>query len=100
MKRRVVEISDDAASDLNALYGWIADNASPTIALSYIERLEDYCRGFDIASERGHKRDDIRTGLRIVGFERRVTIAFAVEETRVIILRIFYGGQDWPDSMS
>ncbi len=79
MKRRVVEISGDAVSDLNALYDWIADRAGPEIALSYIDRLEDYCRGFDMASERGHQHDDIRTGLRIVGFERRVIIAFAVE---------------------
>jgi toxin ParE1/3/4 len=47
------------------------------------------------ASERGRRRDDIRPGLRIIGFERRVTVAFAVEEERVVILRIFYGGRDW-----
>ena len=47
------------------------------------------------ASERGHKRDDIRPGLRIAGFQRRVTIAFTVTETRVTILRLFYGGRNW-----
>jgi len=34
-------------------------------------------------------------GLRVVGFERRVTIAFEVDDERVTILRIFYGGVDW-----
>ena len=34
-------------------------------------------------------------GLRIVGFERRVTVAFAVGEDIVTILRVFYGGRDW-----
>lgn len=97
MRRRIVEISDDAVADLNALYDWIADKAGPACALSYIDRLEEYCRGFDIASERGQQRDDIRTGLRVVGFERRITVAFTVEESRVIILRIFYGGRDWPE---
>ena len=97
MKRRVVEISQDASTDLIKLYDWITEAASATIALSYIERLEDYCKGFDLASERGHLREDIRPGLRIVGFERRVTIAFTVEDNRVIILRIFYGGQNWTD---
>jgi toxin ParE1/3/4 len=33
--------------------------------------------------------------LRIVGFRRRVTIAFTVDEERVTILRLFYGGRNW-----
>lgn len=64
-------------------------------AIAYIERLEATCLGFSAASERGHRRDDIREGLRITGFEKRVTIAFTVDETRVTILRLFYGGRDW-----
>jgi toxin ParE1/3/4 len=43
-------------------------------------------------------RDDIRPGLRIVGFERRVTIAFSVDDGRVTILRVFYGGRDWENA--
>ncbi len=101
MKRRIVEFSEDANNDLTALYDWIAKAVSPIVALSYLERLETYCNGFDLASERGHTRDDLRPGLRpglrIVGFERRVTIAFTVESERVIILRLFYGGQNWSD---
>lgn len=50
---------------------------------------------FDLASERGTQRDDIMPGLRIIGFERRVTIAFTVEETQITILRVFYGGKNW-----
>jgi toxin ParE1/3/4 len=30
-----------------------------------------------------------------MGFERRVTIAFTVEGDSVIILGVFYGGQDY-----
>jgi toxin ParE1/3/4 len=33
--------------------------------------------------------------LRIVGFERRITIAFTVSTENVTILGIFYGGRDW-----
>jgi toxin ParE1/3/4 len=44
-------------------------------------------------------RDDIRPGLRVVGFERRVTIAFAVGEAGVTIVRVFYGGQDWEEAL-
>jgi toxin ParE1/3/4 len=53
-----------------------------------------------MASERGRVRDDIRPGLRVVGFLRRVTIAFAVGEAEVIILRVFYRGQDWEEALS
>jgi len=67
--------------------------------LSYLKRLEAYCLDFSHASERGHRRDDIRLGLRIVGFERRMTIAFSVGERAVIILRIFYGGQNWEEML-
>ncbi len=50
--------------------------------------------GFDVAGERGTRRDDIRPGLRVVGFERRITIAFHVETNTVTIDRVLYGGRD------
>ena len=74
---------------------WIAERTGVDVALNYIERLEDYCTGFEFAGERGQRRDDIRTGLRVVGFERRVAIAFTVSNTEVTVLRLYYGGQDW-----
>jgi len=89
MKSRRVELSEEATRDLLDLYDWIARATGSMTALSYLERLKEYCPGFDLASERGHRRDDIRPGLRIVGFEKRVTIAFFVEEERVVLLRIF-----------
>jgi toxin ParE1/3/4 len=45
--------------------------------------------------ERGTRRDDLAPGLRTIGFERRATIAFRVGRTDVVIVRIFYGGQDF-----
>jgi toxin ParE1/3/4 len=95
VKRRTVVFSPEAKDDLRQIYDWIADAASPAVAISYIERLETWCLEFDLASQRGHIRDDVRPGLRIVGFERRVTVAYAVDEDRVTILRLFYGGRDW-----
>jgi hypothetical protein len=37
-------------------------------------------------------RDDLLSGLRVTGFERRVTIAFIVTAEAVLIEGIFYGG--------
>jgi len=61
------------------------------------ERIEAYLQKFDLAAERGARRDDIRPGLLTIGFERRVTIAFSATDDRVTILRVFYGGQDWEE---
>jgi toxin ParE1/3/4 len=54
----------------------------------------------DIASERGVLRDDIRPGLRVAGFERRLTVAFSVEAETVSIYRLFYGGQNWEEVLA
>jgi toxin ParE1/3/4 len=99
VKQYQVIFAPEARDDLYALYDWIAAAASPDTALSYIERIEAYCLGFTHAAERGTRRDDVRPGMRIVGFERRVTIAFSVKEERVTILRIFYGGRNWEEIM-
>src|SRR5579863_8586630 len=44
---------------------------------------------------RGTQRDDLLPGLRVTGFERRVTVAFVVTDAAVLIEGIFYGGQDF-----
>lgn len=100
MISRSVVLSPEAETDLVALYDWIAERASPDTALGYIDRLESYIRGFDYAAERGTLRNDIREGLLTVGFERRITIAFNVTAQEVIVLGLFYGGQNWQEALS
>lgn len=95
MIRRKVVLSPGALTDLSDLYDWIAGQASPEVALGYIERLEKYVMGFEVASERGTRHDHIRRGLRTTGFERRLTVAFEVESDRVTILGFFSGGRNW-----
>jgi len=63
--------------------------------MGYVDRVEAFCQKLRVGSERGHLRNDIRSGLRIVGFERRLTIAFMVDNESVIILRIFSAGRNW-----
>ena len=45
-------------------------------------------------SRAGTRRDHIRPGLRVIGFEARVAIAFHVGAEKVTIDRILYGGRD------
>lgn len=89
-----VVLSPEAKGDLLDIYDWVADRASPAVALAYVERIEAHLQGFEHGAERGHRRDDLRPGLRVAGFERRVTIAFTVEGDRATILRLAYGGRD------
>jgi toxin ParE1/3/4 len=100
VKLRPVVFSPEADHDLAAIYSWIADSASEIVALGYVERIHGACLSLSLASERGTLRNDVRPGLRTVGFERRATIAFEVTDDTVLILRIFYGGQDWEAALS
>lgn len=95
MKQRAVIFSPEARADLFNLYETLSIPAGRSIAFAYVEKLEAFCLKLDLASERGRARDDLRPGLRITGFRRRVTVAFSVDEDQVTILRLFYGGQDW-----
>jgi len=92
-----IKLLPEAEDDLAAIYAYIRDNGSPEIARGYIGRIQAFLRGFDTFPERGARRDDIRPGLRMVGFERRVTIAFVVEGDEVIFSNILYGGRQLPD---
>lgn len=94
MKTREVVFSPEAEADLLSIYDYIADRSSPTTAAKYLARIEAFCLGLNLASERGTRRDDIRPNLRIVGFERRVAIAFHVTDTTVTIDRVLYGGRE------
>lgn len=97
MKARRVQFSPETRQDLFQLFDWIATASSVLVAARYAERLEKTCLALNLAAERGHRRDDVRPGLRIMGFERRVTIAFEVSPDTVTILRLFYGGQNWEE---
>ena len=54
-----------------------------------------FCEDLGAFPHRGRASDDIRSGLRTVGFKRRVVIAFAVLGQTVVIVGIFYGGRDY-----
>jgi toxin ParE1/3/4 len=99
VKRRQARYAPEADQDFDWIYDFISRAGGPATAFECVQRLRDFCQGLEYASERGSQRGDIREGLRIVGFERRVTVVFSVGESRVTILRLFYGGQDWEGAL-
>lgn len=88
-----VLFSPEAEQDLLGLYTFIADRSGEERAFAYVERIEAYCLPFETIPERGTCRDDLRSGLRVTGFEQRVTIAFHITDDAVVIDRVLYGGR-------
>ena len=93
MTFRVI-FSPEARDDLSAIYLYVAQAAGENVAFGYIERIEKYCRDLRDFPERGARRDDLFPGLRVVGFERRVSIAFHIGHAVPTIDRILYGGRN------
>lgn len=90
----------EANGRLKALHDFIADKRSDQIADRFIDAIVAYCQGLKTYPKRGTPRDDIYQGLRVVGFRRRVTIAFSVEGDAVKIAGIFYKGQDYAAALT
>jgi toxin ParE1/3/4 len=88
-----VSFSPQSELDLLGIYDYIAERSYPSRAAVYIERIKDFCLSFSTFPARGMQRDDLEPGLRVTGFERRVTIAFHIEEKDVVIDRILYAGR-------
>jgi toxin ParE1/3/4 len=99
MKKFELSFRPLAEADLFGLYGYIAKEAGHEVAGSDIDRIEAACMALETFPERGTRRDHIRPGLRTMGFERRATIVFQVKKGEVVIVRIFYGGQDYEGAL-
>jgi toxin ParE1/3/4 len=89
-----VVFAPEARDDLRKLYLFIAERSGEDRAMAYVERIEAYCLNFATFPERGIRRDDLLPGLRVIGFERRISLAFHIQETTVTFDRILYGGRD------
>jgi plasmid stabilization system protein ParE len=86
-----------AEKDLLDIYAFIAADNSMA-AMEFIRRLRQICHGLEDMPERGAPREDFAPGVRILVFERRVTIAYRVVKDRVQILRLFYAGRNKPSA--
>lgn len=100
MRRLVFRLTAEA--DLADPYRFIARRSgSPDTAIAYIRRIRARCEHLLTFPEGGRSRDDLRPGLRVLGFERRAVIAYKVlPGGDVEIGRIFYGGRDYEAIMA
>src|SRR5690606_850048 len=97
--RRVV-FTEAALDQLNSIFLYVAAEASIRTAERFVSDITDYCEGLVPFPERGQRRDELRPGLRLVGFRRQVTIAFRIDAEAVHILGVFYGGRDVEAAMT
>lgn len=101
MSYRIV-FAPEASDQLEALFLYIAEHASPATAQRYTDAVIATCESLALFPHRGVPRDDIRPGLRLTHHKGRAVIAYAVDEgaQTVFIVGVFYGGQDHEAALS
>lgn len=96
MKYYVVRLSPEAQTDLVKIHSYvIRKSGSAVTADRYIERVGAFLASLNVFPERGTVRNEVRSGLRIIGFERSASIAFVVEHDDVVVLRVLVKGQEF-----
>ncbi|MGV2166922.1 type II toxin-antitoxin system RelE/ParE family toxin [Agrobacterium sp. 16-172Ci] len=97
MKYYVVRLSPEAQADLVHIHQNIASKSgSSAVADRYIDRIGIFLSTLNVFPERGTVRNELRVGLRIIGFERSVSVAFVVEQD-VVVLRLLAKGQEFDE---
>lgn len=96
MRRFEIEFDPAALDDLAALRDHITETSSKSIADVFVDRFLDHLDGFGVAPKRGARRDDIRPGLRTVGWRRILTVAFIVNDSagKIAVVGVLYRGRD------
>ena len=94
-----VAFSVEAEMQLREIESYLAERFYPANAERFIQRLAQACLSLGAAPHRGTKRDDLISGLRTIGFERRATIYFKLVEDGVLIVSISYGGRTFESTL-
>lgn len=89
-----IRFTGPAEADLDDLQNYLAREMSPRGVEAYLDRFFGFVSQLRHIPDRGTRRDEVRPGLRTIGFERRISIAFTVEENAVVILRVLYAGRE------
>jgi toxin ParE1/3/4 len=92
-----VIFAPEAEEQLAQLYRYIAEHGTPDTAERYVSAIIAYCEGMHSFPHRVTRRDDIRPGLRTTNYKGQAVIAFAVDDTDMVVsvVGVFYGGQNY-----
>lgn len=96
MRRYRVELDPVAIADRESIREHVSRAAGTSTAEHLIDRLLTHIEGFDIFPKRGRARDEIRPGLRTIGWRRIATLVYLVDDNseRVVFLGVPYRGRD------
>lgn len=89
---REVRFSRSVRLDLYSIWNFISARSGEAPADAYCDRITALCERLNLYPERGTLRSASRNA-RVIGFERRVSIAYHVTDNAVIIDRIRYAGR-------
>jgi toxin ParE1/3/4 len=87
-----------ALTDLDAIYEYIEPD-NPRRAATFVQDILTGCRTLCTYPEIGPARGDIAPGLRIRPMLGRVVVCYRIAEAHIVVLRVFYGGQDFETIM-
>jgi plasmid stabilization system protein ParE len=90
-----IVFTPEARDQLDHLHRYISSATDAETAAKFVNGILDRVTGLSEFPKRGTPRDDLRPGLRTLGWRRRVTIAFMVEASDVVVIGVFYGGRDF-----
>jgi len=92
-----VRFAPEAVAQLAAIEQYISDAGSPLAAANYVDAIIDYCEGLVTFPERGRKRDELLSGLRITNYRGSTIVAYLVDAQSEVatIVGVYYGGQDY-----
>ena len=91
----LVRFTSRAQDQIDELDAYLSERFSAQTSARYVDGIVAFCEGLTTIPLRGIRRDDVRPGLRITNYRKRVAIAFEVDGGRVNILGVFYGGQNY-----
>jgi toxin ParE1/3/4 len=89
-----VVLSKTAETQLRKLQAYLARRFYSDSAERFINRLLGECMSLGVSPHRGRQRDEVRPGIRVIGFGRRTAIYFRFADGKVTILGIQYGGRE------
>lgn len=96
MKQLPVVYSDDARQDIDFIFAAVLEMSKSTrTAERYVQQIEERCRNIGRLPFGGTLAEGLIEGLRTVTFRKRVAIAYIIEDEAVVILKLFYAGEDY-----
>ncbi len=84
----------EARDDMASIFWYIAAH-DPGAADRYIQEIRHACGNLALMPHMGIERYDLRQGIRIFPFNRRVIIVYEARDAFLNILRVFHKGRDY-----